>query len=302
MSPLMAELGIAPAFGLTGLRRAFAVGMAAVALTSVFLVAGFPYDRLAPRAAAVIENASGARVTIGRLGLGVAWFAPQLRASDVDVAWPSGKTASFQSIRVHPAWSAAWLRGTPALVIELRSPLGEVDGTVISGSSPSFDGELRNASLALLPFQGIAAGTQLDGRVDARLDVTIAEAGPQGRVHFEAKQGSLTLPLLPIGVPFDKLSGDLALGGDSLAVLDAFDLAGPLVTLTASGTVGRNANPNLAPLALKARIEARDPTVRSMLQAQGVALDASGAAAVEIGGTLGNPEVVPARARPGGAR
>jgi len=91
----------------------------------------------------------------------------------------------------------------PALVIELRSPLGEVDGTVISGSSPSFDGELRNASLALLPFQGIAAGTQLDGRVDARLDVTIAEAGPQGRVHFEAKQGSLTLPLLPIGVPFD---------------------------------------------------------------------------------------------------
>jgi hypothetical protein len=33
-----------------------------------------------------------------------------------------------------------------------------------------------------------------------------------------------------------------------------------------------------------------------MLQSQGVALDASGAAAVEIGGTLGSPEVVPARA------
>ena len=296
----MAELGVAPAFGLTGFRRAFAISVAAVALTSVFLVAGFPYDRLAPRAAAAIESATGARVTIGRLGLGVAWFAPQLRAWDVNVAWPSGKAASFQSIRVQPAWSTAWLRGAPALRIGLRSPLGEVDGTVIGGAEPSFDGELRQVSLALLPLQEIAAGTQLDGRVDAQLDVTIAEAGPQGRAHFEATQGSLTLPLLPIGVPFDKLSGDLALGGDTLAVLSAFDLAGPLVALTASGTVGRNANPDLAPLALKAHIEAREPALRSMLQSQGVALDANGAAAVEIGGTLGSPEIVPAHGRPGG--
>lgn len=296
----MAELGVAPAFGLTGFRRALAISVAAVALTSVFLVAGFPYDRIAPRAAAGIGSVTGTRVTIGRLGLGVTWFAPQLRAWDVHVAWPSGKAASFQSVRVHPAWSTAWLRGAPALGIELRSPLGEVDGTVIGGAEPSFDGELRQVSLALLPLQEIAAGTQLDGRVDAQLEVTIGEAGPQGRAHFEATQGSLTLPLLPIGVPFDKLSGDLALGGDTLAVLNAFDLAGPLVALTASGTVGRNANPDLAPLALKARIEAREPAVRSMLESEGVTLDASGAAAVEIGGTLGSPEVVPTRGRPGG--
>jgi type II secretion system protein N len=297
----MAELGVAPAFGPTGIRRALAIGVAAAALTSVFLVAGFPYDRLAPRAAAAIESATGARVTIGRLDIGVTSWAPQLRTRDIHIAWPSGKTASFQSFRVRPAWSAAWLRGTPALVIEARSPLGGVDGTWIGGAEPSFDGELQQVSLALLPLQEFAAGVQLDGRADAQLDVTIAETGPQGSVHFEATQGSLTLPLLPIGVPFDKLSADLALGGDALAVLNAFDLAGPLVALTASGTVGRNANPDLAPLALKARIEAREPTVRSMLQSQGVALDASGAAAVEIGGTLGSPEVVPARARPGGA-
>lgn len=298
----MAELGSAPAFGLSGFRRALAISVAAVALTSVFLVAGFPYDRLAPRAAAAIESATGARVAIGRLDVGVTSWAPQLRARDVDVAWPSGKSASFQSFRVRPAWSMAWLRGTPALVVEARSPLGRVNGIVIGGTEPSFDGELQQVSLAMLPLQEIAAGTQLDGRADAQLDVTIAEAGPQGRVHFEAAQGSLTLPLFPIGVPFDKLSGDLVLGGDTLAVLNSFDLAGPLVSLTASGTVGRNANPNLAPLALKARIEAREPAVRSMLQSQGVALDATGAAAVEIGGTFGTPEIVPARGRPGGPR
>jgi len=297
----MAELAAAPAPGSTGFRRALAIPVAAVVLTSVFLVAGFPYDRLAPRAAAAIASATGTRVAIGRLDLRMTWLAPRLRAWDVNVTWPGGRSVFFQSIRVQPAWSTAWLRGAPALRIALRLPPGEVIGTVIGGAEPSFDGNLRQMSLALLPLQEIAPGVQLDGRVDATIDVTITEAGPQGSARFEAKQGSLVLPLLPIGVPFDELSGDLALGGDTLAVLNAFALAGPLVTLTASGTVGRDADTHLAPLALKARIEARDPAVRSMLQSQGVALDARGAAVVEIGGTLGSPEIVPARARRSGA-
>ncbi len=178
----MTELGIAPAFGLSGFRRALAISVAAVALTSVFLVAGFPYDRLAPRAAAAIESATGARVAIGRLDVGVTSWAPQLRARDVDVAWPSGKSASFQSFRVRPAWSMAWLRGTPALVIEARSPLGRVNGILIGGTEPSFDGELQQVSLAMLPLQEIAAGTQLDGRADAttrRDDRRGRSAGPR---------------------------------------------------------------------------------------------------------------------------
>ena len=291
----MAEAEIAPLFGLSGVRRALAIAAAAVALTSFFLIAGFPYDRLAPRAAAAIESATGARVSIGRLSLGITWFAPELKARNVDVTWPSGQHASFERIRVHPAWSLSWLRGRPALGVALRSPLGELQGTVIGGAAPSFDGEVRNVSLALLPLEDLAAGTQLDGRVDAQLDVQMAEAGPQGTVRFEAKGGSLTLPLLPIGLPFDTLSGDIALGGDLLAKLNAFDLAGPLVGLTASGTIGRNAALPLSPLALSARIEAHEPAVRSMLQSQGVTLDASGAAAVEISGTLGTPQVVPTR-------
>jgi type II secretion system protein N len=291
----MAAAEVAPLFGLSGVRRTLAIGVAAVALTSFFFVAGFPYDRLAPRAATAIEAATGTRVTIRRLGLGFGWFAPQLIAADVDVTWPSGQHASFKRARVRPAWSLSWLRGNPALVIALRSELGELDGTVIGGAAPSFDGELRNVSLALLPLQDLAAGTQLDGRVDAQLDVQMAEAGPQGTVHFDAKQGSLTLPLLPIGVPFDSLRGDIALGGDLLAKLTAFDLAGPLVGLTASGTIGRSPTLDLSPLALSARIQAREPTVRSMLQAQGVAFDASGAAAVEISGTLSSPKIVPLR-------
>jgi type II secretion system protein N len=272
-----------------------------VVLTSVFLVAGFPYDRLAPRAAAAIASATGTRVAVGRLDLRMAWLAPRLRAWDVNVTWPGGRSVFFQSIRVQPAWSLAWLRGAPALWIALRLPPGEVSGLVIGGDVPSFDGSLRQISLALLPLQEIAPGFQLDGLVDATIDVAITDAGPQGSARFEAKQGSLVLPVLPIGIPFDELVGDFGFGDGNLASVNAFDLAGPLVALSASGTVGRDADSDLAPLALKARIEARDHAVRSMLQSQGVAFDASGAAAVEIGGTLGSPEIVPARARPGGA-
>jgi type II secretion system protein N len=297
----MAAAEVAPPFGLSGVRRALAIGAAAVALTSFFLVAGFPYDSLAPRAAAAIESATGAHVAIGRLDVVFAWFVPQLKASDVDVTWPGGQHASFQRLRVRPAWSLSWLGGQPALVVALRSQLGDLDGTVVGGAAPSFDGALRNVSLALLPLQDLAAGTQLDGRVDAQVDVQMAEAGPQGTVHFDAKQGSLTLPLLPIGLPFDTLRGDVVLGGEMLAKLSAFNLAGPLVGLTASGTIGHSPALPLSPLALSARIEAREPAVRSMLQSQGIALDASGAAAVEISGTLGDPQVVPARG-PGRAR
>ncbi len=273
-----------------------------MALTSVFFVAGFPYDRLAPRAAAALASATGTRVAVGRLDLRMAWFAPQLRAWDVNVTGPGGTSVFFQSIRVQPAWSLAWLRGAPALWIALRSPPGEVSGLVIGGDTPSFDGSLRDRSHStLLPLQEIAPGFQLDGLADATIDVTITDAGPQGSARFEAKHGSLTLPVLPIGVPFDELAGDFEFGDENLASGTLFDLAGPLVALSASGTLGRDADSDLAPLALKARIEARDPAVRSMLQSQGVAFDASGAATVEIGGTLGSPEIVPARARPGGA-
>ena len=291
----MAQLEIAPNFGLSPFRRGLAIAVAAVALTTFFLISGFPYDRLAPRAEAALSSLTGARVAIGDLGLGLSWLAPQLRASKVEITWPGAKPFAFDRLRVRPAFSTSWLRGRPALVVAVASALGEADGTVVVGAEPSFDGELHNVSLALLPLQDVAAGAQLDGRADATIDLQMAEVGPQGSVRFEAKNGSLTLPMLPIGVPFEKLSGDLALGGDFVAKLASLDLAGPLVSLTASGTIGKGATTELSPLALQARIEAREPAVRQMLQSQGVALDANGGAAVTIGGTLGAPSVVSAR-------
>ena len=194
----MAELAAAPASGSTGFRRALAIPVAAVVLT-----VGLPRRRLSlrpPRTACRRGDRERQPARASRSDDSTSastWFAPRLRAWDVNVTWPGGRSRLLPEHPRPPAWSLAWLRGAPALRIALRLPPGEVSGTVIGGAEPSFDGDLRQVSLALLPLQEIAPGVQLDGRVDATIDVTITEAGPLGSARFEAKQGSLVLPLPP---------------------------------------------------------------------------------------------------------
>ena len=286
----------APAFGLTGVRRALAIAAAAILLTGIFVVLGFPYDRLVPRISQAIEAATGARVSIGRLGLGVAWLGPQLRAWDVDVTTPSGRRVPIDRLRVHPAWSLSWLRGMPSLAVAVRSPLGEVDGTLRVGQQPAFDGTLKQFDLAQLPLDLIAPGASLDGRGDAELDLEMVDTGVEGSARFDVRDGSFGLPMLPIGVPFDGLHGDIALGGETLARIDAFEMTGPLLQVTAKGTLGQAPATTLAPLALEAQIEVRDANARSLLQAQGIRLGADGKASFSLGGTLGDPQVQTGRA------
>lgn len=293
----MAEASLPPPFGLTGTRRVLAIATAAFVLTSGFVVIGFPYDRILPRIESAIVTATGMPVKIGRLALGVAWLGPQIRAWDVDATLPSGKHLVFKRLRVHPAWSFSWLRGAPALVIALRSPSGEVDGTVTFGAERAFRGELRQVLLGELPLDALAPGAGLDGRASGAIDLTLAEAGPIGSIHLDAEKGSLTLPLLPIGVPFDTLKSAVELGGGLLAKIDVLDLEGPLVSLSANGTIGSAPDAAAAPLALHAKLTVRDPSMRSLFGGQGVSLDANGAAEVDIGGTLGNPQPQPVGGR-----
>lgn len=287
---------LAPAFGPTGVRRVVAIAAAAILLTGTFIVFGFPYDRLTPRITQAIEAATGARVSIGRLGLGVAWLGPQLRAWDLDVTTPGGRRIPIDRLRVHPAWSMSWLRGVPSVVVAVRSPLGEIDGTLRIGAQPAFDGELKHFDLAQLPLDLVAPGASLDGRGNATIDVAIGDAGAGGTARFDVTQGSFGVPMLPIGVPFDGLHGDLQLGGDVLAKIEAFELTGPLLQVSAKGTLGQAAATTLAPLALEAQIEVRDANARSLLQAQGVRLGPDGKASLTIGGTLGDPQVQTGRA------
>jgi len=294
----VAQAELAPPFGLTGMRRVLAIAAAAVALTGFFVVIDFPYDRLTPRVERIVTDVTGTRVEIGRMRLGLSWLVPELRAWDVEVASSGGRRLHLDRLRVRPAWSFSWLRGAPALVVALRSPDGEVDGTVVMGGEPSFRGTLRQVQLGQLPLAEFAAGASVDGKADAELDLRFAAEGAIGSARFTIGGGSLALPLLPIGVPFESVRGDLVLGGDTLARIEALDLVGPLVGFSAKGTIGQAPAALLAPLSIEARLDAREPTVRTLLRGQGILLDAEGKADLEIGGTLGSPETDTAR-RPG---
>jgi type II secretion system protein N len=296
----MAEASLAPPFGLTGARRVLAIATAAIVLTGLFVVLGFPYDRITSRIEQAITGTTGVPVHIGRVGLGIGWLAPELRAWDVDATLPSGKHLVLKRLRVRPAWSLSWLRGAPAAVIALRSPIGEIDGTVTMGREYGFTGELRQVQLGELPIGGLAPGAAFDGLANGQIDVRFTAERPAGSIQLDATKGSLTLPLLPIGVPFDALKAGIVLGGEHLAKIDVLDLQGPLVALTASGTIGQAPEAAAAPLALHAKVAVRDPSMRSVIASQGVGLDGNGEAELEIGGTLGDPQpqAVAARRQP----
>lgn len=276
-------------------RRARAVALAAayLALTAVFAAAGFPTQRLAPRVAAALEAATGARVALGRLEPGFVLLGPQLRAYDVEVVWPGGFRLRFDRARVRPAWSLSWFTGEPSLALALRSDLGEVDGTARLGAAPAFHGTVSGLALGRLPQDVLGAGVRLEGSLDADVDLRVGPQAPEGELALRARAGSLSLPSLPIGIPFERLDGDLALGGDSMLTLHSVALEGPLVALRGNGRVGQAAEVGSAPLALEVRIEAREPALRQLLAAQGIALGPDGGADLAIGGTLGEPVVRP---------
>lgn len=282
-------------------RRALAIAAAYLALTAAFVVARFPIERVTPRVAALAGAATGARVEIGSLGIDLIALLPALHAREVTVAWPTGTRLRLDRVRARPAWSLSWLRGHPSVLLSLRAGESRVDGVVRLGPEPAFRGELAQLDLKLLPPSLLGGtGLDLDGRLDGALDVRMTERGPEGAVRLHAAGGSLALPVLPIGVPFETADAELTLGGDALVTIGSLAVDGPMVALQGHGTVGRGAMPSVAPLALQARLEVREPALRDMLDGSEVRLGPDGQADLSIGGTLASPQLgAGAGGRPG---
>ncbi len=284
----------------SGVRRILLIAVAYLALTSLFVMLRFPIDRLTPRVAALASDASGARVSIAELEFHLVALMPELSAIGVDLSWPAGTRLRLDRVRVRPAWSLSWLRGDPSLALSLRSGSGRIRGTARLGDAPSVRGAVTDFDLARLPatlFEG--TGFAFDGHLDADFDIVTREAGIEGPITLHASDGSLSLPMLPMGVPFETLEGALALGGEMMLTVHSLALEGPLVALAGSGTVGRAPASELAPLALAARLEVREPALRQLFASSGVDLGAEGVAELSIGGTVGNPLLGGDRGDPG---
>jgi len=284
-------------------RRVLVIGAAYLALTLLFVIARFPVDRLTPRVAALASTVTGSQVEIGELGVDLIALLPALHARDVTVTAASGTRLKLDRVRARPAWSLSWLRGHPSVALSLRAGEGRVDGVVRLGSTPGFRGDFAEVDLQLLPAALLGdLGITLDGRLGGDLDVQMGELGPEGDVKLHAGEGSLSLPNLPIGIPYQSIDAEATLGGDELARIASLVVDGPMVALNASGTVGRGPTPPLAPLALQARIEVREPALRDMFSGSGVTLGPDGAADLAIGGTLSAPQLGAGRSAPGAPR
>jgi hypothetical protein len=171
------------------------------------------------------------------------------------------------------------------------------------GSTPGFAGELAEVDLRLLPAALLGdLGVTLDGRLGGTLDLRLAEAGPEGTIALHGGEGSASLPNLPIGVPYQSIDLEATLGGDELARIASLVVDGPMLALDASGTIGRGPAPQLAPLALQARVEVREPALRELFAGSSVTLGPDGSADLAIGGTLSAPQVTQGRAAPGAPR
>ncbi len=271
-------------------RQVVSLALAAVALTAFLMVLRFPYDRFALWVAQRVEQESGARITLGPVSLSLVRWAPGLAAQGVSIAQRDGTRVDLDRLGVRPALALAWFAGNPAFATEVESARGGASGVVTFGDAPGFAGTLRGVDLEQLPQHRIGAPLRLKGLVDADLDVTLREAGPEGDVEFEARDGLLTHPNLPLPMPFQKLTGQLDLGGEAWAAIRSLELASPLASGHASGTIGRSSAFATAPLHLEIELTVSG-AVQGSLRSQGVAIGHDGQIRVNVSGTPTRPVV-----------
>ncbi len=266
------------------------LALAALALTLVFMVLRFPYERVAGRIAERVERDTGARIALGSASLGLVRWAPGLAARDVRITTADGARIHLDRLGVRPALAFSWLRGRASWGVELASEQGRASGVVVTAAPASFDGRVEGLDLALLPQDGVGPGVRLDGRADADVDLVFSEAGPVGRVAFDAREGTVAHPQLPTPLPFQKLDGEIELGGEAIARIVEVNLESPLAKGRAVGTIGQAASLALAPLQLEIGLDVSAP-VRGSLNAQGVKVGEMGQVVFRISGTVGRPVV-----------
>jgi hypothetical protein len=252
---------------LSALVRFVALPLAAALCFLLFLHLGFPYDRLAGPVAQRIGQATGMQVQIGELAPRLSLGGPGLDALGITATPPGGRPIRLERAFLRPAWSAAWLHGDPALHLDLTG-----------------------VELASLPLAAALPGSSLEGQAQIGLDWVVSDESSQGRSRFDARDGSLGLPGLPMPLPFTRFQGELRYGGESLVEIEDATLTGPLVSLQLEGRLGRGASVETSPLQLDLEYSAQ-PELKAPLAAAGIQLAPDGKGKLQITGTPTRPEI-----------
>lgn len=267
-------------------RRARVLGVCAagVALTLLFLLIGFPYDRFAGRASDALGAATGTTVRLAHLGPYLSPFGPGVELRGLDAAFPDGARIAIDRARVRPAWALAWLRAAPALRLDVSGPSGGVAGVATLGSQPGFRGRLASLDLAAVPPSALWPGAALRGTLDADIDLRQLQGRASGRVALQGHAGNLAIPGVPLAIPFDELRASLVLGDDPRVDLESLTLESPLFSARARGRLGAAAELAYARLDLNVEIDAR-PDFVPALEGLGLSPDPAGHVRLHLTGT-----------------
>lgn len=269
----------------------FGTPIAAVLLTSFFILLDFPYHHLTHRAAAVASQALGLEIEAMESGLSFGLDGIGFRFEDVRVETPSGDFYDLDAARFGAGWSFSWFWGTPTLFFAVDSTLGHAQGTFRTGDDPSGSGSITEASLGDLDILKNLLPVQITGTLNAEGDIATSAGGPEGVLSFDLKDGLIGHPSLPIEIPFETLHGLFAFGGDQFVTVEAFDLLGPMLNFSLKGTVGRADAIGDGVLDLDISFKDVAPQMRSIAEMLGAKVRSDGTSNLHIGGTASNPSM-----------
>ena len=266
-----------------------ALPLAALLLVAIFVLILFPYGRFREIAVARLGQATGASVSLEELSGGLSIGGPCLTATKLSLRWPDRRELLLERAEIRPAWSFSWVRGEPALHLEVTGPAGSATGTLWPGASLAFAGDARGIELALLPLDRLADPPPVLGRVDAEIDLRQGSTGPIGSIRFVSWDGSVALPDLPFGIPFQEARGEIRRSDSGAITVRGFELSGPMLSASLEGTIAPSGRREEGALDLQGELLAADPALRSMIQPYGLRFGPDGAARFRVSGTASRP-------------
>lgn len=269
--------------------RGIGIPLAAVALTSFFILLGFPYHHLTNRAAAQAATSLGVEIEAEDSGFTIGFDGIGFRFRDIEVNTANGDTYPLDTLRFGPAWSLRWFLLDPILFFELDSTLGHAEGKVATGDALNARVSIRDAVLTKLPFLAQSLPVQLTGTLSADADVQTVAEEFEGPIAFDLKDGTIQSAGLPTEIAFDTVHGEVTLGGEQLVTIQAFELLGPMFNVEATGRVGKAATAPARPLEFDIHFSDILAPLRGMIQGLGAKVTANGTADLRVRGTVAAP-------------
>jgi type II secretion system protein N len=269
---------------------AIGVPCAGVLLVAFFLIRGFPYDKLGELIAKRIEQSHGIHLTVGDVGPALQLAGLALEGTQLRVAFPDRSPQQIHRALIRPAWSLSWFAGEPTVHVKLESPSGSADGTLRWNGSASWVGTIRDARPELPPISDWIPIGGFEGALEATLDVSLDETGLKGRVEFEIRDGSASIPGFSGPLPFESLTAAASFGGDAYVKLTSLSFEGPLASGSGSGKIGRAESLEQAPIGFEFQLDIKPELARAVGDGR-AKIKPDGRALVRISGTVKKPRI-----------